>query len=478
MNPNVGRIVNGNAVLDRATFTRIVETGILTNLAKTPYNSWGRPVIDANFNVTDSRDFPGMYTSGKAFFTPVGMNLEQFIMVTGGDNGGGEGAASQVTYEFDAGAAQAYMASAFANPVTLFILDSEEPGNIYHNRRRTLYYRKNDVVLPISTKSYYESSGWVDNRAGVIFVFGSVFTLVGAPVLTAELGSIAAGEGITAAAAAGATASNTAIIANVANNFAQILGNPDIALIGKAAKLGGLASGSVTPDTLADTSEQSTMFEDISFDESPSSPFDPWNYSSGESDFAYSDAQWNDYGFGVIDGNPFDPNDITGFNLDPTNIVSDDDMISMNSTPEVTTNDFGTTFDGPTTDGIGGGSNWGGETTHLIMGAAPIAKSLASSAKDPNPVAKTTTSNVARSTSGTDILSTIGSMFKTGAAVVGGAVTQAQSAVPRTYSGQLQAQGGSTVNAQSASGAGISITTIAVVGGVLIGIALLLHARG
>jgi hypothetical protein len=90
-------------------------------------------------------------------------------------------------------------------PDAIFFVDSTQNTGSDKDRQRTWYTQKEDRLVPLESKGYYQGHNWVDgNRAGVAFVASAVIGGVAAPYISA-----AAGGGATGAAVAGATIGGT-----------------------------------------------------------------------------------------------------------------------------------------------------------------------------------------------------------------------------------------------------------------------------
>ncbi len=352
----------------------------------------------------------------------------------------------------------------------MFLFDGEQGTGNGRDRLRTAYTRRGNVVLPLATRTYYQSGSWVDIRGGLIFVFGIIFSLVGVPVISAALTDVAAGVAIGSTTATAAT--TTSALTTVASTGGQLIGAP---VIGDAAKLVSAAYGQVNSgDALSTaTTEGNTMFEDISFGGTGDSAFEGFNFSSGESTPFFGDAQVNDYGFGGYSGLEsydfaFNP-DGAGFGSDVYDFGSGTGgAYDFNSTPEVTTNDFGTTWD-----------KYFGDTS---VKTAVDGVKLATTAS--GVIAKTGTSGTVASSGGSgakaqsiatgsnDILATFGSFLGTitgTAKTLAGTNAQKTTAQQKTYAGQLTPQGGA-----GGTIAGVPMNTLLVAGVGLLALGLLM----
>lgn len=447
MNPNVGLIINGNAVLDRDTFARTVEPALrLAVVNSAPLAQWGQTIMAAA-QMTDDHSFTNLYTSGRASFTIPGLDFSAFLHTYQDSEGQWNGSV-------DLAGVAGYIDAKLADPNTLFILDSEEPGNNYHNRRRTLYFRKNNVVLPISTKTYYESSTWIDSRAGVIFVFGIVFSLVGAPVLTSAMETIAAGGSLATVSVVAPTA--TAALTTAATSAGSLLGD---SRIGAATKIISLASGRLSStDALQAPAEE--LVDDYA------DAFDPFGYSSGEATDFFGDAQNVDYGFGGnydYGGLNFDSN--TGWTADALDMGVDADQgFVYGATPEVTTNQFGTSFD----------EAFGDTSLKTATDGLALYKAATGLTSDGGKTGVTSGGKATSVAKGSnDVLSTFSSVLSglSGAAkAIGGTSSQKTTAQQRAYSGQLTPTGGvapSTVG-------GVNMNTILLIGAGILAVGFLM----
>lgn len=198
-----------------------------------------------------------------------------------------------------------------------------------------------------------------------------------------------------------------------------------------------------------------------------SDTFDGWNFSSGEGDVAFSDAQNVDYGF----GGSFDAGD---YDFDWSNIdtaaglggVSEDllnsspEIYEFNATPEVTTNDFGTIFD----------NVFGDIDFNTAVKGVKVAQQAAGAVKAVTGKSASSGASGAKATAGVgDILSSMGKVFSAvGGAVTGtvaGTASQKTTAQPVRYNGQLTPTGGAVL--------GMSTGTILLAGAALIGLAFL-----
>ena len=224
---------------------------------------------------------------------------------------------------------------------------------------------------------------------------------------------------------------------------------------GAALSIAKSYAGADTPAGPGGTS----MFDDID-----TSTFDSFNYSAGEASVAFSDAQNVDYGFGFMGtgGLPFDPNETVGFGAmsDPTgNIASYD----YGSTPEVTSNQFGTHFDPSFSDDVIGTAGRNG-----IPIATQIIGKVANSTRPSQTGQRSGGGALGAKGDGTgsnDVIGTLAGVLST----VAGVVTSAQetTARPRAYHGQLTPVGG-------AGGAG-SHSNLMMIAAALIGVALVMH---
>lgn len=209
----------------------------------------------------------------------------------------------------------------------------------------------------------------------------------------------------------------------------------------------------------------STMFEDYG------DYFDGWNFSSGEGDVAFSDAQNVDYGFGgsFDDGQyDFDWSNIDeaaglgGVSADVLN--SSPEIYEFNATPEVTTNDFGTTWD----------NVFGDIDFNTAVKGVKIAQQAAGAVKAVTGKSASSGSTGAKATTGVgDILSSMSKVFGAVSGAVSGTVagtdSQKTTAQQVRYNGQLTPTGGAKL--------GISTNTILIAGAALVALAFIIKVK-
>lgn len=527
MNPNVGQLYKGYPIQDASLWQSVVTNGLWAKcvtlcsaidtanpsindaLAVPP--SWAYQVDIANqFAGFDER--AGIIATPYNFTDASLSDLEASVWrnaSVGGQNGDDSGAGYwSVPINSQAQARiQASFGAWLNNPNNCFVVDTAQAGLLTatlpsslglatldpkKNRAKVLYYRIGNIAVPIASQTYYSPSDWVaSERGGLIFFIGMIFTLVGAPVVSAEVSALASGS--TATVSAGAT--NASVISTLANTTGQLSGQQNIGLVGKVANLatGGVDSfvgidavssgySQAADSAAANLGAAPVDGLDIPIDSS-SDPFGGFGFSSGESIVSFSDAQNTDFGLGIINPAGIDPNLTTGFSLAPSdNLGVQTDVFATNATPEVTTNDFGTTFDGPS--GNASGSNWGGETNGVPPGAAPIA-AAAAGASSTGQTATGAASNASSGSSGNkavaasggsnDVLSTVGNVLKAvgaATATAGGTASQSQAAQAQTFAGQLTALGGSSVNV------GGTQIPVLYIGAALVLLAVFMHIHG
>lgn len=238
------------------------------------------------------------------------------------------------------------------------------------------------------------------------------------------------------------------------------------------------ASDAATAADAADAAtavEGSTMFEDFdwgSYTDDTAFDWDGFNFSSGEADVAFSDAQNVDFGFDVGEINWGDyetPTDYFGSDIYDTAGYGSSDVLS-NNIPEVVTSDFGTTFDNlfskDTLDTVVNGVKLAQQANSVIQtvkgatgGSGKTASSGSTSAKP--------------STGTGDVLSQIGQLFNSiKGTTTGGVGSQVTTQVKTQNVGQLAPNGQRDV-----VGGLMSNNTLLIGGALLLIGALYLHSK-
>lgn len=455
---HVGEKINGWALLDQAVFDQAViakmrasilalpdmaDPGYVTNTYEYGSFWFNREAGQFGLNIGDTHDFKGLYTGGRATFA-VPFELAPYITISGyievGDSG------SRPTYALNLGAARQAMLNKLAEPKTVFLFDGEQ-GTGPRERIWVAYQRYSNVVVALAVKPYYSPSGWVSARGGVIFVATALFAAynAAAAVEAAGAGATGAAQGFT----------------QVVGSYGQLSGDKNLGIIAKVAgavngQIGDTATPSISSGLDAGALESGTGTMDFF-----SSDFDGFNFSSGESTVAFSDAQNVDYGFNWGSGSFAEPDSYVipnddFFGSDVYDFGSGTGLeYNFNATPEVSTNDFGTVFD----------SRFGVDDVASAAKGVQIAQQVAN-AKSPAPTTgnkATSGANGAKQTTGVgDALSGMG-RFLSGVAntakSVSGVVAQSQSVLPKTYTGQLKAGGGAP--------AGGGMSPVLLIGGVI-----------
>lgn len=318
-------------------------------------------------------------------------------------------------------------------------------------------------ITGLNKDTWLDKVGMAGALAAVSAGFGSVLS---AGVGVAVTGTAATAADVTAAAEV--SFAGNAVVSTAQAGF----GNQDSAAAFKVAGLlsGQLKSGGVLDSagsSVADTGN-TQMFDDI--DITNASPFDGFNFSSGEAVPAFSDFQNVSYGF---------PSDTTDF-LNPDSVgflpgnvyqigTPYDTSFDIGQTPDVTSNTFGTTFNAApdTSDAINVGK--------AASAAVPLAQAGAAISGATKAQTGQVAGNTAKPTTGSnDVLSTFGNVISaidSGArAIAGGTPAQRTTAQQVSYTGQLTPNGGSAVGL-----AGVPTNTLLLIGGAILVLALAMH---
>jgi len=331
------------------------------------------------------------------------------------------------------------------NDIRLYVV--QQDGRLKTHRIYVFY--KGYAVCAGSWQST-DSSDWVDVRGGLVFV-----------------GSVAIGGVLSAGAAAGADAAISAEASQAVSALGQqasLTGNQDLAIVAKVAKAASSSFGS-TAISAADTGVSNVDdFDEFSFD--------PFDYSSGEAETAFSDAANVDYGFGAE--SPFDSasvDDMSGVTISDDAGDYSHEGNNYNATAESDVSDYGSTSQGnPGFDDS--------DYSHEGLNAVSVANAAAKAGSSNNSVTGSANTSGGGGTvkygqTATSVASTIAkaSSQSTGSAPalagIGGLAQQAESALKNVFSGQL----GPNKNAPTASGG----NQMLIIGAALIGVALLLH---
>jgi hypothetical protein len=156
---------------------------------------------------------------------------------------------------------------------------------------------------------------------------------------------------------------------------------------------------------------------------------DGFNFSSGEADFAFSDAQNVDFGFGQ--DSMFDQYPATDWGYgDVYDFGSGSGGYDFGGTPEVTTNDFGTVFS----------NDWGSEATKVATKALPVAVSATKVLNKPSTGQVAGVS--AKGDTTNDVLAGLMNVFGVVKQAAAGVNQQTTTSKPQTSTGQLTPQGG------------------------------------
>lgn len=452
-NPHIGESVNGWILLDRATFESAVVDRMIAGMQA------GDNTGNSGFAYVDSIGFtlncpPGVFLNLPAAtgsFTVRGFDMGPYTVPN--DNAGG-----LFTNNYDLAAAAPAFAAWIKQANTPFFFDGVQVEGQDRSRVSVAYVRYGNSVVSLQAHQYYSPGGWVAGRSILVFFFGTLFSVIGVPILTGETAALAS-----ATAAQG--------VSYTATGIASISGNQDLSLI---AKVGKIASGNISADDVSSAATQEStpvddLFDDIDF----SDTFGSFNFSSGEMTPFVGDAENVDYGLGNLTPDAVDPQDITGFGAPPatTNLVGDVSFAN-NATPEVTTNDFGTTFT------AGDDANtWGDGLLKSSTSAVPLATAAATAHQTPQSAgvasSGATGQKAAAIASGpSDIVSTLGGFLSSGAKAAGGVMSQLTTAQPKTYAGQLTSQGG------AGNVGAISNQTLILAGVALLGLAVVMHLGG
>lgn len=302
------------------------------------------------------------------------------------------------------------------------------------------------TATPIRVQTKYYASGWVDGtRAWVIQMAEMALT-----IYTAGLGS-AAYVDPDAVGALGLTQSQTTAITFTAQQAAAV--NPDIGIAGKVI---GLANGQV---------------EVAKVDESDfSDAFGSFDYSSGEATTAYSDVSNVDYGFGAESagfGGTYDYGAGTG--VDPNQFG---DAYNYNGTAESIVSDYGSSsmgnagFDSADIKSLSSGISVASQLAKVGASNNSVSSgaSISGGGQKYSQTAASVASTIAKATSTSE-----GSAPAISG--IGGLISQIESALPKTFTGQL---GANKTTPQS----GTISNQMLWIGAALVGVALLIHFKG
>ena len=230
-----------------------------------------------------------------------------------------------------------------------------------------------------------------------------------------------------------------------------------------------------------------TTVDDLSLPDTSSygNAFDSFNYSSGEATVAYSDSQNVDFGFNSGDVAPTDTLNTVGLaGNDPSSPSTDSSTLNFNDTPEVTTNEFGTTFADNGTQSAGSDANVAQSAVKGIplggapeLGAAVLQRVGAGRTSGGGLTSPKQNSGENTQSSQADAVSTHGNTFADfgrAAASVMSMSKEVYTAQGKTFTGQLGPGGA----AQSGIIAGVSTQTILMIGIAAVAVGLFLHAGG
>lgn len=249
----------------------------------------------------------------------------------------------------------------------------------------------------------------------------------------------------------------------VGAGWVMAVGNANISDSGWTGAALAVAGAAIGTDTsTVSTAASSTVSTGVS---NMGDIYDGFNFSSGEGAVAYSDASVVDFGFGNIDSSGVgDPMDISGWGGGDVNgeATFGDGAYNYNSTPEVTTNDFGTTWDASFgQDAISTASTG----IKIAQAGVAITRSQAGAPAGRKPPTQTP-----------DIIGNFRNALRgldSAASAVDITQRQMTTARPTSYSGQLTPSGGMTPLI-----GGLPVSTLMLAGGALLLVALVLHARG
>lgn len=443
MNVNVGKLYNGWPILDAATFrAKVTEPMKASGLPYAGAAGLGLPLRDPKggfgiYKFNPTRNFPLDYASGASYD-------DSYIQASIAEQWG-------------------QLAVAIDNPNAIFEYDDADPAgkDVNKDRIRVFYYRTKDVVVPVGSKTYYQSSNWVGIRGGLIFVGGVIFSALGAPVLSSALTSAASGVAIDATVVTPTVATT---VSTVANGEAQLFGDKNIALAGKVINLVNGQVGGSTASTLG----ASTVGDELDFGD-----YDPVDYSSGESWTAFSDGQNVDYGFEGQNAPDFSAvvDDESGITISDENYSHEG--VNYNSTAESDVSDYGSVNQG--------NGDFSPEDAKALGAGAVKALPVAGALAKPNPTVQTQAPAI--SGGGTKYSQTAGSVASAIAQAtatsqgsspslsgLSGLVQQIESVLPKNYAGQL--------GANKTAPQPLSSNNMLLIGAALIGVALLLHFKG
>ncbi len=469
MNPNVGKMVNGWTLLDRATFERVVvdviiesaRSGAQNNNSPGNYEGYdrARDVTATSIDLSGRTDFPGLNTSGDCWVAAPGFDWEPWSTIINYiDVGGGDTGSLVPVISINYQAAADAIASWLRQPGRVFVFDGEQAPDRPRDRIRVAYIRYGDVMVCVKVAPYYKGSDWVDIRGGLIFVASVAFAA-----------SYAALSAEAAAAASGVPVNSTALsvqgLSQVVSGYAGMAGDSNLAAVGKVL---GAASGqfgdTATPginslDAGASGSGTMGFFDDT---------FEGFNFSSGEADVAFSDAQNVSYGF----------DDWGQWTPEMDSYVMTDDYFGgdvydfgggtggydFNATPEVVTNDFGTLFD----------HQFGMGDVNTAVQGVKIAQQIGGTTQQAQTGQKASSGSTgakSTATGGADVLGGFSQFLSTVANTakqVSGVAAQVTTVAPKTYTGQLQPGG---------AAGGSSITHMLLIGGLVALGAVIYFAR-
>lgn len=198
---------------------------------------------------------------------------------------------------------------------------------------------------------------------------------------------------------------------------------------------GGLVDAPVTPDVVLNVSEGTpAMFDDFGdFGVSDAvDSFDPFGFSSGESDLFFSDSEVVNFGFDTDPSAIIDSVSVDG--VIPDDVAAYSDGVDIGNTPEVGTNDFGTQFE----------PSFGDESIQTAVKGVKLAQTVSAKPSGSGATAKTASGGSSgakqRASGSNDILSSFGQAFQdlgSVAASISGTAAQKTTSVARTFTGQL-----------------------------------------